>query len=354
MSSSGASLELTGLSKSRAGRAILRALDLRVASGTFVSILGPSGVGKSTILELIAGFLPADEGTISIDGLDVTHLPANRRGIGFIFQDFALFPHLSVAQNVRFALDAAGVARGEANARTAEALHMVGLTGLEARAPGQLSGGQRQRVAIARALVSRPSLLLMDEPVSSLDAGLREETMREIRRLQRTANVTVICVTHDLGEALSISDHIAVLGRGHIVQIGTPQQIHHTPVSPYVARLAGPLNVAPLTPGESHPVTLAVAPSLSASAASGELLGVRPYDISLRHSRSSDADVLAVQGVVVEAKLSGHGYAYDVDIAGAAWRVISSRSFAGVEVGTRVWLEWPRSSMLLMRADSAG
>jgi putative spermidine/putrescine transport system ATP-binding protein len=223
-----------------------RALDevcLDVAAGEFVTLLGPSGCGKSTTLRAIAGLLDIDRGTIAIDGRDVTHVPIHRRDIGVVFQNNALFPHMTVAQNIAFGLRMRGVARAEQAQRTAAALAMVHLPDHGARYPHQLSGGQQQRVAIARALVINPRVLLLDEPFAALDRKLREEMQMELRELTRRVGITAVFVTHDQEEALTMSDRIVVMNAGRIEQIGVPDAIYSRPETRFVADFMGARNI---------------------------------------------------------------------------------------------------------------
>jgi spermidine/putrescine transport system ATP-binding protein len=214
-------------------------LDLQVAKGEFVSLLGPSGCGKSTILRLIAGLLVPSEGAVLIEGRDMTGVPANRRNLAMVFQNYALFPHMTVAQNVAFGLRVRGVPPAERAARVREALALVQLGEMEERYPRQLSGGQQQRVALARSLITRPSVLLLDEPLGALDRKLRQEMQVELKLLQQRVRVTTIFVTHDQEEALTLSDRVAVLHRGRLEQFGSPVEIYEAPRSAFVSDFVG-------------------------------------------------------------------------------------------------------------------
>ena len=218
-------------------------LSVEVAAGELVALLGPSGCGKTTTLRMIAGFEEPSAGRISIAGRPVNDVPVERRGVAMVFQTYALFPHLSVADNVAFGLKLRGVAAAERDARVVEALGLVGLTTLGARMPRQLSGGQQQRVALARALVVRPAVLLLDEPLSNLDLKLREQMRDEIRAIQKRLGITAVYVTHDQGEAMAIADRIAVMNRGLIEQLGSPRAIYEQPASLFVAGFIGQCSV---------------------------------------------------------------------------------------------------------------
>ena len=237
-----AALQLSGLEKSFGGFKAVDGIDLEVLPGELMTLLGPSGCGKTSTLNLIAGFLEPDRGSIRLAGRAIDALPPHRRNIGLVFQDYALFPHRTVAENVAFGLRMRGIGRAEMGQRVARALEAVRLAGLGDRRPQQLSGGQRQRVALARALVIEPSVLLLDEPLSNLDLKLREEMRLEISALQRQLGITTILVTHDQNEALALSDRIAVLNRGRIEQIGTPAEVYERPASHFVAGFIGTLN----------------------------------------------------------------------------------------------------------------
>jgi putative spermidine/putrescine transport system ATP-binding protein len=224
----------------------VRAVDrvsLDVAAGEFVTLLGPSGSGKTTTLQMVTGFVEPDEGQIFLDGRELTGVASYRRNIGMVFQNYALFPHMTVEQNIAFPLDARGVGRTESRKRIARALDMVGLSGFERRTPRQLSGGQQQRVALARAIVFQPPLLLMDEPLGALDKKLRDRLQLEIMDLSRSLGVTVIYVTHDQEEALVMSNRIAIFHRGRIEQIGTPSDLYERPRSVFVAGFIGESNM---------------------------------------------------------------------------------------------------------------
>ncbi|WP_121060802.1 ABC transporter ATP-binding protein [Chachezhania antarctica] len=214
-------------------------VSLSVPQGGFVAVLGPSGCGKSTLLRLLAGLETPESGRIEIDGRDVTHLAPAERNLSMVFQSYALFPHLDVAENILFGMKVRRVSRAERNASLARALEMTGLQGLERRKPGALSGGQRQRVALARAVVSERPLCLMDEPLSNLDARLRHSVRRDIKALQTRLGLTVVYVTHDQSEAMSLADTIVLMRDGKAEQVGSPEDLYHHPATPFVARFVG-------------------------------------------------------------------------------------------------------------------
>ncbi|WP_435157698.1 ABC transporter ATP-binding protein [Amycolatopsis sacchari] len=236
-------LHLSGLRKSLGGKEVVRGIDLRTEPGEFLTLLGPSGCGKSTTLNMIAGHLLPDGGRIEVDGRDLTSLPANRRAMGMVFQSYALFPHMTIADNVAFGLRMRRTAAETRKKKVAEALEMVGLDGLAGRHPRQLSGGQQQRAALARALVVEPDLLLLDEPFSNLDAQLRVRLRDEVLALQRRIGTTTILVTHDQEEALAVSDRIAVMADGVLHQLGDPETVYLRPGTDFVARFVGEINL---------------------------------------------------------------------------------------------------------------
>ncbi len=240
-------LVLDHLEKSFGTNRVVKDFTLGIDKGEFVSLLGPSGCGKTTVLRMIAGFEGVSAGRITIDGQDVTGLRANARNIGMMFQAYALFPNLTVAENVAFGLKVKGVGRAERDARVAEMLALIGLPDLGARYPFQLSGGQQQRVALARALAPRPRVLLLDEPLSALDAKVRVSLRTEIRAIQRDLGITTIFVTHDQEEAMSVSDRIVVMNGGVAEQVGAPFEIYNRPATRFVAQFVGTLNVLDVT-----------------------------------------------------------------------------------------------------------
>ena len=240
-------LSIDHLEKSFGANRVVKDFSLAVEKGEFVSLLGPSGCGKTTVLRMVAGFESPTAGRIVIDGQDVTGLRANARNIGMMFQAYALFPNLTVAENVGFGLKVKGVARAEREARVTEMLRLIGLPDFGARYPFQLSGGQQQRVALARALAPRPRVLLLDEPLSALDAKVRVSLRNEIRTIQQELGITTIFVTHDQEEAMSISDRIVVMNGGVADQVGTPFDIYNRPTTRFVAQFVGTLNTFDVT-----------------------------------------------------------------------------------------------------------
>jgi ABC-type Fe3+/spermidine/putrescine transport system ATPase subunit len=263
-----AALELRGLTKHFGASVTVGPIDLIVRQGEFVTLLGPSGCGKTTTLNMIGGFVTPDAGGIHLAGSPVETLPPWRRDLGIVFQDYALFPHRTVAENIGFGLRMRRVGRAEIARRVYEAMQLVRLDGLGDRRPGQLSGGQRQRVALARALVIRPSLLLLDEPLSNLDLKLREEMRIEISTLQRRLGIAALFVTHDQEEALTMSDRIAVMRGGRIEQLGSAREIYEAPASAFVAGFIGSTNlirgsvIAPRQPGGTVRVDTGAGPAM--------------------------------------------------------------------------------------------
>ena len=246
LATSGERVEIREATKAYGGIFALDQVSLDVAPGEFLSILGPSGSGKSTLLNVLGGFVQPTSGTVAIGGCDVTYVPPHKRGIGMVFQSYALFPHMSVAENVAFPLRARRWPKVERPGRVRKALATVGLAGYEERGVGQLSGGQRQRVALARAIVFEPRLILMDEPLSALDKQLRDAMQIELRGLHRRLGATVIYVTHDQREALTMSDRVAVMRGGCLVQVDAPARLHNHPVDAFVASFIGDAVLVPV------------------------------------------------------------------------------------------------------------
>jgi ABC-type Fe3+/spermidine/putrescine transport system ATPase subunit len=236
-------IALTGVSKMFGGVAAVNDLSLEIGEGEFFSLLGPSGCGKTTTLRMIAGFETPDAGRVVLQGSDVTTTPANRRPVNMVFQQYALFPHMTIYDNVAFGLKMRGVPRADHRERVTEILRIVSLEGYERRRPRQLSGGQQQRVALARALVNRPAALLLDEPLGALDVKLRKQMQLELKRIQHELGTTFVYVTHDQDEALAMSDRIAVMNGGRVEQLGTPRQVYEQPTTEFVADFIGSLNV---------------------------------------------------------------------------------------------------------------
>ncbi len=265
------SLAVDGLARRYADAVALDGVTLEVAEGELLAVVGPSGSGKTTLLRIVAGLDEADGGRVVVGGEDVTALPAARRGVAMVFQSYALFPHLDVAANIAFGLRARGVGDAERRARVAEAAELLEVGDLLARRPAQLSGGERQRVALARGLVGRPRLLLLDEPLSSLDAQLRDRARGQLRRLQRERGVTTVVVTHDQAEALTLGDRVAVLDGGRLRQVAPPDEVYERPADTVVARFVGRPPMTLLD--ERQAEALGLAPRR------GALAGVRAEDV---------------------------------------------------------------------------
>ncbi|WP_062382658.1 ABC transporter ATP-binding protein [Demequina iriomotensis] len=295
-------IRLRGLHKRFGDTVAVADLDLDIAAGEFFSMLGPSGSGKTTVLRVIAGFEQPTAGTVELFGKDVTALAPFARPVNTVFQDYALFPHLSVIANVEYGLRVAGVGRRERRAQAEEALASVRLAGLEDRRPHELSGGQRQRVALARAVVLRPQALLLDEPLGALDLKLREQMQVELKELQRSLGITFIFVTHDQDEALTLSDRVAVFDAGRVVQLGTPREVYDHPRNPFIASFVGSSTL--LEPA------IAEAFGLPAVATA-----VRPERVTL------DAPAGGVRGTIAEVIYTGPEHRIVVDLEGLGTRI---------------------------------
>jgi putative spermidine/putrescine transport system ATP-binding protein len=329
------SLELAGVGKRFGETVAVADFSLSVAQGAYVALLGPSGCGKTTVMRLIAGIAEPDAGRILLGGRDVTRLPPERRGIGLVFQSYALFPHMTVGGNVAFGLRMRGVAAAERHQRVAAALALVDLGALGARWPRQLSGGQQQRVALARALVIEPAVLLLDEPLSNLDAALREQLREELHALQRRLGVTTLHVTHDQAEALALADRIVVMDRGRIVEQGAPDALYRRPQHRFTAEFLGHTNLIAATVQDGRMrLPWGEAPVANGLLPGAVLLSVRPEDLRL----TADADGA---GTVEDSSFQGRDIALRVIAGGLRLRARRSASAAPLPAGTRVRIGLP-------------
>jgi spermidine/putrescine ABC transporter ATP-binding subunit len=325
--------------------AALDHVSVAVPEGEFFGLLGPSGSGKTTLLRAIAGFVVPDSGEIRIDGQRIEGVPVHKRGIGMVFQNYALFPHLSVFDNVAFGLQVRGVASGEIGSRVTESLRLVRLSGLEERRPRQLSGGQQQRVALARALVTRPKVLLLDEPLGALDKRLRQEMQVELKLIQRTVGITTIFVTHDQEEALTLSDRIAILSDGRLVQVGPPAEVYERPATRFAAEFLGEAN---LFAGRVDGNALRTAAGLSIASArplpggAEALIAVRPEKIQLAEPGARTADgVNRIEGRILRSIYSGSSIAYRIEVPGQELTVFEqNRAARARKEGAAVALLW--------------
>ncbi|WP_127903792.1 ABC transporter ATP-binding protein [Solirhodobacter olei] len=312
-------LDLSHLEKSFGTTRVVKDFNLSVEQGEFVSFLGPSGCGKTTVLRMVAGFETPSSGSIRIDGQEVTGLRPNQRNIGMVFQAYALFPNLTVAGNVGFGLRVAGHPKAEIAARVEEMLSLIGLPELGERYPFQLSGGQQQRVALARALAPRPRVLLLDEPLSALDAKIRVSLREEIKQIQRKLGITTIFVTHDQEEALSISDRIVVMHQGIADQTGTPFEIYNTPTTRFVAQFVGTLNtldakVLDAATGQIQIGEVPVALNRALPGANGAIsLALRPEVVALGRREGHG---VVLEGRISEVHFLGSVIRIRVDVAG--------------------------------------
>jgi thiamine transport system ATP-binding protein len=295
-------LSVRGIIRAFDGVPVLRGVDLDIAAGEIVCLLGPSGCGKTTLLRIIAGLERPDAGDVLLEGRSIVDIPVHERGFGLMFQDFALFPHMTAAENVRFGLRMRGVPKSEQARRVHEALALVGLVGFEDRDVTQLSGGEQQRVALARSLAPNPRLLMLDEPMGSLDAALRERLVVEVREIIKRVGLTAVYVTHDQAEAYAIADRIAVMNVGRIEQIGSPEVLYNRPETPFVARFLGLNNVIPVLGREQACVRTALGDF--AIHGTPEAILLHPDGLTLTDSMAS----VAIVGLVRERTFQGDSY----------------------------------------------
>ena len=347
-------LEVTGLTVRYGGWTALQGLDLGIGRGELFVLLGGSGSGKTTLLRTLAGFISAAAGRITLGGRDITALPPHRRPVNTMFQSYALFPHMSVAANVGFGLRRQGVGRAQEAARVAELLALVRMEAFADRRPDALSGGQRQRVALARSLAPRPELLLLDEPLSALDRGLREATRTELVRVQRQLGTTFVLVTHDQEEALSMATRIGLLEKGRLAQVGTPMDIYERPVSRSVAAFMGAANILPARvrePGLLDLTSLGVVAQVDTRGLFGDLhVALRPE--RLRLSRDTAAGLNAVVGQVTESAYRGIVVDHRVRVGPDAALLVSQPLGDGAGLalppGEAVCVSWTPDACILL------
>ncbi|SMF77055.1 putative spermidine/putrescine transport system ATP-binding protein [Tistlia consotensis] len=353
-------LELKGLTKRFGEIAAVENFDLSVERGEFVSLLGPSGCGKTTTLQMIAGFETPSAGSITLEGRDLLAIKARSRGIGIVFQSYALFPHMTVAQNVEFGLEMRKIAAPERRQRVAEALALVHLEALADRYPRAMSGGQRQRVALARALVIRPEILLLDEPLSNLDAKLREEMQLELRGIQQRMGVTTILVTHDQTEAMALSDRVAVMHRGRLVQVARPLEAYEHPRSDFVSSFLGKTNrlegkvverageragdLCRVAVGETVFAAPAPPPEIGKDARPRVIVSVRPEKVEFRAAGAG-----LVDGTVAARIFLGDHWLYQIETPlGVLLVTRQNVGPAEVETGGSVGLAWDAAQVRLL------
>jgi sn-glycerol 3-phosphate transport system ATP-binding protein len=337
-------IRLTGISKTWGAHQVIKSLDLEFGRGQLVALLGPSGCGKSTLLRLLAGLETPDSGRVEIDGKDVTDAAPSARGLSMVFQSYALFPHLNIAENICFGMHVRGVHAAERRQRLQDALALTNLQGLEQRKPAQLSGGQRQRVALARAIVAGHSICLMDEPLSNLDAKLRHSVRHEIRALQQRLGMTVVYVTHDQTEAMGMADKIVLMNGGGVVQSGTPAELYETPATAFSAGFIG-----------SPPMMLMAAEKLPPALRAGiapiggdvkTLIGVRPEHFHIVAPSSTE-----LFGTVTGVEFQGaESYIY-LDLPGGDDIIVRSPEKSRLKLGDRVGLGWNPADAHVFAAD---
>jgi iron(III) transport system ATP-binding protein len=359
-----ARIAISSLNKAFDGNHVLKDLNLNVGEREFVTLLGPSGCGKTTTLRLLAGFLTPDSGEVRVDDRLLSSsrstVPPERRKMGMVFQNYAVWPHMNVYENVAFGLKLAKLSKTEIRTRIARILAAVGLEGLEDRHPGQLSGGQQQRVALARSLVAEPSILLLDEPLSNLDAKLRERMRTELKDLQRRTGITFVYVTHDQAEAMALSDRIAVFHQGVLQQYGCPRDVYERPANLFVADFMGLVNkvsgsliehaggVARVRIGPEQ--TLAASLPAGGDVGSREvLIAIRPEAIGLSVSPTPPGENI-LDGVVVDSTFLGNIVDYEVDVGGQLFRVQADRH-TRFDAGSKVYLAIAVGECVVMREE---
>jgi spermidine/putrescine ABC transporter ATP-binding subunit len=358
-------IELRGLSKRYGDETVVNNVALSIAPGEFFSLLGPSGSGKTTTLMMLAGFVAPDCGEILLDGKDIADTPPQKRGFGMVFQNYAIFPHLNVFENIAFPLRARRWPKAAINDRVNWALDLVRLGRFADRYARQLSGGQQQRVALARAIVFHPPVVLMDEPLGALDKNLRFEMQIEIKDIQQRLGMTVLYVTHDQEEAMSMSDRIAILNHGSIDQVGSPGQVYERPANPFVGRFLGEANLIEgiVEPHAGDLVRLILpsgwhlrAPVSNGSATGPAMLFIRPERVEITPGGAigDDPIINGLIGTVHRCSFLGNILRYAVDVSGIAPVIVDLQNAVGVAplpTGTQVVLRWPVAESLILPAE---
>ena len=353
-------LELQEIYKSFGDTPVLQGIGLKAAQGEFITLLGSSGCGKTTTLRIIAGLETPDQGRVLLEGRDMTQAPPNKRDVNTVFQNYALFPHMNVEQNVGYALKIRKRPKGEIKEEVKKMLELVQLSGFERRMPGELSGGQRQRVAIARSLINRPKLLLLDEPLGALDLQLRRQMQQELKRLQKKLGITFIYITHDQEEALNMSDRIAVMRDGRFEQIGTPGQVYDHPRTAYVARFVGSANILRGTvkqTGDSvciqTPAGCAWAMAEGHTAAVGQTVSLA---VRSEHLQFVNEDQEGLAAVIREKTFSGGMLRIILELEGGQTLVASRHGIdMDAQPGQRVRVAWdPQQAVLVEDDEEAG
>lgn len=360
-------IELAGVCKRFGDFTAVSDLNLALMGGEFFSLLGPSGCGKTTVLRMLAGFQTPTKGTIAIDGMMMDGVPANQRPTNMVFQNYAIFPHLNVGDNVAFGLRRRNLPKREIKNRVNEALEMVELQGLETRKAGELSGGQRQRVALARALILRPKVLLLDEPLSALDKNLRQAMQFELRRLQRSVGITFVMVTHDQYEAMTMSDRIGVMFNGKLSQIDTPETLYARPRNREVASFIGGMNFLTATRQAETAAALTVTARGFGALQVGKnpdttnhgsriLLGIRPEHLGISTAQPQDRDTV-VQGRIADVAFYGESIHYHVGVEGISAPIVAAvpNDFckANHQIGDAVWLSVQNASVICLGEEPA-
>lgn len=355
LSSAPSSLVLSSVSKAFNGAPAVSDISLQLNPGEFLTMLGPSGSGKTTTLNLIAGFIQPDTGSITLDDRDVTTIPSHKRGIGVVFQNYALFPHMSALQNVAFPLEMRGVRRKAALTQAHDALELVQLAHLAGRLPRQLSGGQQQRVALARSFVFKPGLLLMDEPLGALDKRLREDMQLEIMRLGRELGCTIVSVTHDQEEALVMSDRIAIYHDGRIEQLGTAEDLYEHPRNMFVANFMGEANQLDGDVANSVFTTDGWTSRVPDSAPKGRVtLLVRPENtIAVAAEAAEDSD--GIDGVVIESIYLGgtRKFVIRLDNGRRFQAIASARTGPALAAGDRARMSWRAEHAIVLASEDS-
>ncbi|WP_440709358.1 ABC transporter ATP-binding protein [Herbiconiux sp. YIM B11900] len=357
-------VKLTGLTKSFGANRVVQPLDLEIGRNEFFSILGPSGCGKTTLMRMITGFESPTGGSVELDGKNVDGVPTKSRDLNMLFQSYALFPHLSVYENVAFELRVRRTPKREIDGRVREALDLVRLGAYAERKPAELSGGQRQRVALARAVVGRPAVVLLDEPLGALDQKLRKEMQFELKRMQREVGITFIYVTHDQEEALTMSDRIAVMSEGRVLQVASPTEIYDAPASRFVATFIGSCNVLDgVVHGQGRTVVVPGVGELPASVpadarpGTGVTLAIRPERVRMTAAGTGTPPVGAVAGTLVERVFLGDEWTFHVRLASDAVLTVSvpsgeeAAALGAIPNGGSVVLSWLAEAARVLPAE---